>query len=377
MNLRSGVKIYDNEWFIRHGLAIEAAADLLASWNITYVIAQSRYLPMQNSAIPSTVSARDAERYKTLNDEAFRRALGARGIAYFACLNIGFDPTYAAAHPALLPIDQHGKRAEVDDWYVGLPPDRAENTAHKIGLLKRGIATLQPDGVHLGFARWPGFWETWLPGIDPTGKEQFCFSAATLARFTTATGVPVPIDDAAAAASLIAAQYRWEWTAWKCQTTVEQIRTIRAALDPIQPSLQVSINTLPFFKDDFEGAVESVFGQDVGALAEVVDVFEVMAYHQIMRQPASWPGEVAADISARSGRTVICTIQAKALYLEGQHAGQGRATALTAADFATCLEGIDASGVEGACIFTFSDLLDLRGTSQGEVMIDCLRRFRL
>jgi hypothetical protein len=377
MNLRSGVKIYDNDWFIRHSITVEGAADLLASWNITYVIAQSRYLPMQNSAIPSAVSALDAARYRTLDDVAFRHALAARGIAYFACLNIGFDPIYAAAHPALLPIDQQGERAEADDWYIGLPPDRAENTAHKIGLLQQAVSALQPDGIHLGFVRWPGFWETWLPGIDWAAKPQYCFSAATLTRFTAATALTLPIDDPAAAAALIAARYRPEWTAWKCQVTVAQIRSIRAALDPIRPGMQVSINTLPFFREDFDGAVESVFGQDVRALSEVVDVFEVMAYHQIMRQPAAWPGAVAADIRARSGRAAICTVQAKALYLEGQHAGQGRATALTADDFSAALDGIEASPVDGACVFTFTDLLDQRGTPRGDAMIDRLTRFRL
>ena len=44
------------------------------------------------------------------------------------------------------------------------------------------------------------------------------------------------------------------------------------------------INTLPFFLDDFENAVEEVFGQSPSQLSEVADVFEVMAYHQILRK---------------------------------------------------------------------------------------------
>ncbi|MCB8883604.1 hypothetical protein ACELLULO517_25370 [Acidisoma cellulosilytica] len=375
MDLRSGVKIYDNDWFIRHQLEPEEAADLLVHWNVTYVIAQSRWLPMQDSAVTSAVTAAQQARYAALDDLAFRRALAARGIAYIAVLNIGFDPVFAAAHPDLLPIDQHGQRAQREDWYIGLPPNRQANTDHKIGLLTRAVAELAPDGVHLGFVRWPGFWETWLAGDDPAGKPHYCFSAETLAAFTASTGIRLPTDDPAAA--LAEADYRAAWTAWKCQQTVSQIAAIRQAIAGVRPDLPIAINTLPFFRDEFEGAVETVFGQDIAALSPVVDIFEVMAYHQILRQPADWPGRIAADILGRSQSAAICTIQARALYLDGQHAGRGRATEITAEDFGACLDGIAASPVQGVCVFTFTDLLDMRDEAQGQEMLAHLRRFRL
>ena len=53
MNLNRGVKIYDNDWFLRHGLSAEQTADLLASWGIPYLIAHSKLLPMPNSAVTS------------------------------------------------------------------------------------------------------------------------------------------------------------------------------------------------------------------------------------------------------------------------------------------------------------------------------------
>lgn len=376
IDLRSGVKIYDNDWFLRYHLSTEAAADVLASWNVTYVISQSRYLPMQDSAVASAVAGTDQGRYGELNDEAFREMLASRGIAYFACLNIGFDPIFTATHPDLVPIDQHGRRMEREDWYIGLPPDRTENLAQKIGLLERGAEALRPDGVHLGFVRWPGFWETWLPETERAQKPEYCFSPATIARFRAATGVNLPADDPVAAATLVASRYRTEWTRWKCRVTVEEVGAIRAALDPVCAGLQFSINTLPFFPADFGGAVAEVFGQDVAALGEVVDVFEVMAYHQIMGRPASWPGAVATDIRARSGRSAICTVQARPLYLEGMHAGLGRARDLDLAEFSAVLDGIETSPIEGVCIFTFTDLLAMRGTRHGTAIVDRLRRFR-
>ena len=45
LDLRLGIKIYDNDWFLRHHHSPEAAADILAQMGATFVIAQSRFLP--------------------------------------------------------------------------------------------------------------------------------------------------------------------------------------------------------------------------------------------------------------------------------------------------------------------------------------------
>src|SRR3569833_3857310 len=138
VDLRLGFKIYDNDWFLKHGMEPGQAADVLAGLGATFEIAQSRFLPMQVSAVDSQV--RDADgRYDRLDDIAFRNALRERGIAYFGCLNICFDPALAAAHPELLPIDQFGRIEEKQDWYIGLPPDREENVAQKIALLETAV----------------------------------------------------------------------------------------------------------------------------------------------------------------------------------------------------------------------------------------------
>ena len=93
------MKIYDNGWFLRHGLEPEQAADMLAGMGVTFVLAQSKLLPMQDTAIESEVPPDEAKRFATLDDRAFRDALKERGIAYFASLNFGFDPELIAAHP--------------------------------------------------------------------------------------------------------------------------------------------------------------------------------------------------------------------------------------------------------------------------------------
>lgn len=200
MDLRYGVKIYDNDWYLRHKLTIVEATNLLADWGVTYVIAQSKFLPMSNSAVPSSVTAADKDAYESLDDVAFRELLRQRGIAYFACLNICFDPAFSTANPQLAAIDQHGDAAIQQDWYIGLPPVRHENLTHKISLLQEAVSKLKPDAVHLGFIRWPGFWETWLDGDDRTQKAEYCFAAETIELFNGDTGLSIPSSDPVAAA---------------------------------------------------------------------------------------------------------------------------------------------------------------------------------
>jgi len=376
VDLRLGIKIYDNDWFLRHHLSPEAAADILSQMGATFVIAQSRFLPMQDSAVESNVRDSQASDYAALDDVAFRQALAARGIGYFACLNICFDPAFTAAHPELLPIDQFGQPEQMQDWYIGLSPDRAENLQHKIAMLEKAVAALSPDGVHLGFIRWPGFWETWLPDVERASMPEYCYAPQTLLRFCEATGADVPTNDAARAAGVIAQRYHNEWRDWKCSVTVDAIRSIRAAVHRVRSDSAIAINTLPFFRSDFDNAVEEVFGQDIARLSEVVDVFEVMSYHQILRRDAQWPADIGADIKQRTARRVVCTLQAKALYLGGMHANKGRSPQISAEEFARTVSALEHGPVDGMCIFTFSDLLNVRQTSDGRQMLNRLKHFR-
>jgi hypothetical protein len=377
MNLRFGVKIYDNDWFLRHRLSATETADLLAKWGVTYVIAQSKFLPMPNSAVTSAVSDEDRRAYEALDDVAFREELRRRGISYFACLNICFDPAFTEAHPELTAIDQHGQPMQQQDWYLGIPADREENLQHKIALLRRGVAALKPDAVHLGFIRWPGFWETWLEGDDRAAKPEYCFSSRTIDAFNRDQGFSIPTGDPIAAAKIIRDRQRRAWTTWKCSRTVAAIARIRQELASVQAGLEYSINTLPFFRSDFDNAVEEVFGQDIAALSSVVDTFEVMAYHQILARSPDWPAAVATDIRQRSGgRRAICTLQARALYLEGMHAGKGRTSDLTSQELEAALNALEAASVDGVCIFTFTDLLDLRESAKGRAMLAALSAFR-
>lgn len=375
-DMRVGMKIYDNVWYLRFGLEPEEAAEVLTDMGVTYVMAQSKMLPMQDTAIESEVTPAERARFTTLNDRAFRDALASRGIAYFASINFGFDPKLLAAHPEMMPIDQFGKPERKTDWYIGIPADRETNIQHKLLLLKPAVDALQPDGVHLGFIRWPGFWEIWLDDVKRQDMPDFCYGPETLRRFSVDTGIELPVNDAAKSANLIRLHHRHAWKKWKCNEVVKTVARVKSDLRELKPDLKIAINTLPFFLGDFDNAVEEVFGQSPEMLSETADVFEVMAYHQILRRDTDWPGRIGTDIKQRSKQTTVCTIQGNPLYLEGMHAGRGRSTSLSTGEFIELVDSVEKSEVDGVCVFTFTDFLGYRDNAEGRKRIERLKRFR-
>ncbi len=375
-DMRVGMKIYDSHWYLRFGLEPEQAADILKGMGVTYVLASSKLLPMQDTAIESEVSTAERTRFASLNDRTFRDALAARGIAYFSSILFGFDPELLAANPEMMPIDQHGRQQERTDWYIGIPADREINIQHKLSLLKPAVVELQPDGVHLGFIRWPGFWEIWLDDVKRKDMPEFCFGSHTLQRFSADANIDLPVNDAKASADIIKTNHRDAWKLWKCGEVVKTVSRVKSELRKHKSDLQIAINTLPFFQTEFDNAVEEVFGQSPSKLSEAAEVFEVMAYHQILRKDANWPGKIGTDIKRRSGQTTVCTIQGNPLYLEGMHANRGRATTLPTDEFIQLVDSVELSEADGVCVFTFTDFLGYRDTADGRRRIDRLKLFR-
>ncbi|HEY7765251.1 MAG TPA: hypothetical protein VIB38_09705 [Aestuariivirgaceae bacterium] len=373
---RLGMKIYDNVWYVEHLLEPEQAADILSSMGVSFVLSQSKLIPMQDTAIASEITAEHRTRFEKMDDRAFRDALKDRDIGYFCSLNFGFDPKFIAAHPELLPTDQFGRKEEKVDWYIGLPPDRMENLEHKSRLLEAAVTALEPEGIHLGFIRWPGFWEIWLPDVRRSQMPDYCYGQQTLARFCQDGNIDLPITDAVASAELVATRHREAWRDWKCRQTVKTVGSIKSRLGALKPGIKVVINTLPFFIDDFGNAVEEIFGQSPSQLSQVADVFEVMAYHQILRRDPGWTGRIGTDVKRRSGRTTVCTIQGSALYLHGMHADHGRKKTVDADEFIHCIDSVEDSEADGLCVFTFTDFLNMRHTSEGRRRIERLKSFR-
>lgn len=356
MAFRAGMKIYSIDWYLKYGLNYDEAAELLADQGISFVIAQNRYIPMADSAVKSEVTPEQMERYSSYDDRRFVQALRRRGIEYWAACNLFFDPAAIEKYDAY-PIDESGKRAETIDWYLGACPNNPEYLEDKIGQLEEAVAELRPDGVFLGFTRFPGFWELWLPHKSRWDFPEYCFCSRCLDRFQREANVLLPAEGLHPAGEFIRRHAYPEYVSWKGDVIAGLVRSIRERLRKIHPEVRIMLNTLPFAPGDFENAGVEVFGQDWNKLADVVDVFELMTYHQILGQGKDWVTSLVGEFRSAVSNPLVCTIQAAPLYLDGMHAGEGRKTELTPAEFREVAAAVKESGAHGVVLFTWSDFL--------------------
>jgi hypothetical protein len=370
---RVGMKVYDNDWYLHHGMSHGEAAAMLADWGVTFVLAQSRLLPMPDTAVKSAVPEGLAARYAEYDDRKFRDALARRNILYVASCLMFFDPAALEADPDIGAVDADGKPMELTDWYIGIPPTMETHVARKIAAIEQAVRILEPDGIHLGFMRWPGFWELWMPHHRRRDFRDYSYDRHSLERFAVDTGYDVPVNDSRKAAEWIGRHAREDWIDWKCRVVVDVIGQVRAAARKIKPDISIVLNTIPFGAGDFDNAEEKVFGQRFEWLAPVVDVFEVMTYHQILKRPSSWIGDIANEVKSRTDRTTVCTLQAAPLYLNGLHAGEGRTATLSVEDFQDCIEAVEASEADGAVFFVWSDFLRQLLTDGDSRRVDIIR----
>ena len=350
-----GVKIYSSDWLLKYGFSPREAARALKDWGISFVLAQSRFLHMPDSAVDSETP--DGASYTKEDDLAFRAALAEEGIDYWATVCTFFNPAAIDQNPDLRPLGSDGRPMEQIDWYIGIAPSQEAYVAEQVAAIEKAVRELRPDGVFLSFTRWPGFWELWMPHHRRQDFPEYSYDTHTLQRFARETGINLPASEPQEIAQWIEKHARAEWTNWKCDLVANIIRQVKEASQRIQPDAQIMLNTLPFRAVDFDNAREKVFGQNVETLNEVVDIFEVMTYHQILKQPTAWIPGAGLEVKARSGRKTVCTIQAAPLYLDGIYKKDQRLPTLDAQEFTEAVNAVESAGLDGIVIFTWTDLL--------------------
>jgi len=372
-NFDVGMKNYDNDWFLRYGLSYQDAARCLSDWGVTFIMTQSRYIPMPDSAVESEVKPSLDERYSALDEREFRDALRKEGIECWITVCMFFDPYAMDREPSLIPIGSDGKPMKKIDWYIGIAPSMDKYIELKTFAIAEAVKALDPDGIFMSFTRWPGFWELWTPDRSRADFPEYSFDPYTLDRFSHETGVTIPNLDPVKAYEWIEANVREVWTSWKCKLVKDTIRLVKDTCCQIKPGTRIMLNMLPFGSNYFENAQETTFGQNLEELSEVVDIFEVMTYHQILKRPIDWIPAIGTEVKQRTGRKTICTLQARPLYLDGIHARENRSPAIDVNEFSEAVQAIEASNLDGIVVFVWSDLLEMVMKQNDYHRIDAIR----
>jgi hypothetical protein len=352
-----GTKNYDTDWFLKYDLSYTQAAKLLKSWGFSFIMTQSRFLPMADSAVPSEITPAMEERYASYDDQKFREALGKEGISYWPTLCTFFNPPGLEEDLTLRPIDASGSPMRMIDWYVGVSPSHEAYVTRQVEAVTKIVEKLEPEGIFLSFIRWPGFWELWMPHHSRTDFPEYNYDENSLKRFTLETGLQLPSMDPIEASTWIETNARETWTTWKCGIITDVVRQVGEGAKAVKPDTQIMINTLPFGGTEYDTARDKTFGQSLDSLSEVVDIFEVMTYHQILKRPVDWIPAIGQEVKQRTGKKTLCTLQAEPLYLDGMHKIEGRKTTIDKEEFTQAVNAVESANLDGVVVFVWSDLL--------------------
>lgn len=238
-------------------------------------------------------------------DPAFVDAAHRAGLKVYAEYGCFVGQRWWKEVPDSRPVTASGALLQPEGGYHGVNPSVPAVRREQLAALERLLADHEIDGVWLDFIRWPCHWEVPDPDLPRTS-----FDAGTVARFCRDTGIALPAGDAPALARAIRDGHAAAWAAWRCEQVTSWVAAARAVVDRVRPGATLGLFGVPWRRDDREGAILTVIGQDYRALADAgVDVFSPMVYHRMCGYGPVWVGEVTAAIHARTGKPVWPIVQ--------------------------------------------------------------------
>ncbi len=247
---------------------------------------------------------------------SFRRLAKEQGISVFLILPIFYNPEELEKDPGLAALTDRGERAK-DDWVEFVCPTRRDYLERRITEIKGLIRDLDPEGISLDFIRYFVFWEMVYPERTLDSIADSCFDRSCLDRFQQETGVNLPenLSGIADRAHWILSEHRREWTGWKCGVISGVVRSIAETARAAKPDILINIHTVPWRQKDFGGAIRTIAGQDLAALAARTDMISPMCYWHMLKREPGWIHEVVEDVYSQSRGLVIPSIQVGNAYL--------------------------------------------------------------
>ncbi len=237
----------------------------------------------------------------------------------FIIFPVFFAPEELAEDPGLWAITAAGERAK-EDWVEFACPSRTDFRDRRIEEARAVVKRLRPEGLSIDFIRDFVFWEMVGPDRDPATLPDTCYCVHCLQAFATFLGVPafsIPPQPQRAAA-WIRANAAEQWIRFKTETITSMAAEISDAVRDIDPDILINLHIVPWRRDDYNGAIEHVAGQDVAALSEIADFLSPMAYSFMLRRPPEWIASVVEDIDQVADCPVLPSIQVAPAYREGE-----------------------------------------------------------
>ena len=227
--------------------------------------------------------------------------------------------------PGSQPVTADGSPLEADQGYTPTTPTNRDVYHNRVQQIRNALNTYAFDGLWLDSLRWPG--RCPHPKIIDTGHDE-----KTLAQFRDETGVTEATGEA--------------WHRWKVQKVVDVVAEIRDTIKAASDDILLGYFSLPWLQKEYDGAVVTVFGQDLAQLAEHLDVVSPMTYHAMCGKDTAWIASVVQEAAQLTNKPVLPLVQTENIPRD-----------ITTEEFAASLVEANKAPSEGSIIFFLDDLL--------------------
>jgi len=237
----------------------------------------------------------------------------------FVIFPVYYAPDELADDPELAAVTVDGQPAK-EDWVEFVCPSRTDFRRRRIEEARSIVRRLRPEGLSLDFIRYFVYWEMVGPDHDPETLPDTCYCVHCLQGFAASLGVPqssIPPDPRRAAA-WIQTNAAEQWARFKIDIITSMVAEITEGVRFIDPEILINVHIVPWRRDDFDGGLTRVAGQDIPALSEVVDYLSPMTYSFMLHRPPEWIASVVQDFDWVSDCPVLPSIQVAPAYREDE-----------------------------------------------------------
>ena len=233
-----------------------------------------------------------------------------RGMSLWLNLPVFYNPGYLETQPDHYALTNQGRRA-IHEWCHFVCPTAPGYVDGLIEEYRALVTRLKPARISLDFIRTFVFWELVALDGGRDAIEDGCYCPRCLAEFARETGTDLPQDNPVAFLRGPASE---AWGRWKARRIHAVASRFVAMLREACPRAQLLIKLVPWRESELGGAILGAAGQDIPALASLVDVTIPMAFSHILGRDLAWKESLLAHMREQTGKPVGCYVQTNPLF---------------------------------------------------------------